>query len=47
MCPELDYKRGGVDGYQHREGVLNKVASWITSLKAKGMECILLQDGFL
>jgi hypothetical protein len=45
-----DYKRGnrirgGVDGYKHREGALKKVVPWINSLKEKGIECILLQDG--
>ena len=45
MCPQLDYKRSDTDGYQHREGVPKKVAPWIASLKAKGMECILFQDG--
>ncbi|KAF2025114.1 hypothetical protein EK21DRAFT_93516 [Setomelanomma holmii] len=49
---KMDYKRGdrargGVDGYQHQEGALKKVAPWINSLKKRGIKCILLQDGAL
>ena len=37
--------RGGVDGYQHREGALKKVVPGTNSLKQQGLECILLEDG--
>lgn len=47
---KMDYKRGdrsnrGIDGYRHREGALEKLVPWINSLKKKGVECVLLQDG--
>jgi len=37
--------KGGIDGYRHREGALKKVAPWINSLKDRGIQCILLEDG--
>lgn len=40
-----DRTRGGIDGFRHRAGALNKVAPWINSLKEQGIPCLLLQDG--
>ncbi|EMD58223.1 hypothetical protein COCSADRAFT_351291 [Bipolaris sorokiniana ND90Pr] len=37
--------KGGADGYRHREGALKKIAPWINSLKDRGIQCILLEDG--
>jgi hypothetical protein len=46
---QMDYRRGdrargGVDGYRHREGALQKVIPWIKQLKSRGISCILQQD---
>lgn len=46
----MDYKRGdrgrgGIDGYRHREGALQKVVPWIKSLEKKEIKVHLQQDG--